>query len=82
MRPILVINPRGDQQFTEQARVILQTGVTDPRAMQRQLRAAYPASVVRPRELSSESAVIWYVYRDGRWTPDETTQEVDRDGTR
>jgi hypothetical protein len=24
--------------------------------------------VVRPRELSAESEVVWYVYRDGRWT--------------
>lgn len=60
--------------------MILDTGDGDPHAMQRRLRAAYPAAVVRPRELSSEAAVIWYVYRDGRWTPAETTQEVDRAG--
>lgn len=82
VRPILIINPRGDHQFSERARMILQAGVAEPHAMQGQLRVTYPAAVVRPRELSSESAVIWYVYRDGRWTPEETTQEVDRDGPR
>jgi hypothetical protein len=82
VRPVLIINPRGDHQFAERARTIIQSGVTDIQAMQRCLRVDYPAAVVRDRELSSEPMVIWYVYRDGRWTPDATTQEVDLDGRR
>ena len=38
--------------------------------LQTGLRAEFPDAVVRRRELSSESTEVWYVYRDGRWTPD------------
>ena len=43
---------------------------TDPSQLQSGLRAAFPKAVVRRRELSSESTEMWYVYRDGRWSPD------------
>jgi len=31
------------------------------------LRRSYPDAVVRPRDLSNEPYVVWYVYRDGHW---------------
>jgi hypothetical protein len=66
-RPTLVLNPPGDEEFATFATRSLNGGVIDPAELQRRLRARFPHSVVRPRELSGERTEIWYVYRDGRW---------------
>jgi len=50
---------------------MVEGGVRDPAILQVRLRERYPNAVVRPRELSSESAVVWYVYRDGNWIPEQ-----------
>jgi PAS domain-containing protein len=42
--------------------------VSRPSVLQSQLALMFPKVVVRARELSGENPV-WYVYRDGRWTP-------------
>jgi hypothetical protein len=70
-RPILVLNPRIDRRFTEAASEIVEAGVRSPVELERQLRERWPRAVVRPRGLSGEQPTMWYVYRDGRWTPDE-----------
>ncbi len=31
------------------------------------MRPEYPSVTVRPRNLSDEALVLWYVYRDGHW---------------
>jgi hypothetical protein len=36
--------------------------------LQAHLRARYPEAVVHARELAGERILVWYVYRDGRWT--------------
>ena len=67
MPATLILNPRPDKHFVEFARE-LAARTDDAGQMQELLRERYPAAVVRARDLSSESAVTWYVYRDGSWT--------------
>ena len=69
VRPVLIVNPRSDTAFVEAADTAAQQVATAPE-LQVRLRAAYPHTIVRPRELSSEPVTVWYVYRDGRWTPE------------
>lgn len=70
MRPILILNPRGDARFVEFVSELMADAVGEPEGLQAGLRAQFPEAVVRRRELSSEPTEVWYVYRDGRWTPD------------
>lgn len=70
MRPLLIINPRSDGNFAQLVAELTADPPTDPADLQARLRARYPDALVRRRELSSESTDVWYVYRDGRWTPD------------
>jgi hypothetical protein len=80
VRPILILNPRQDAEFVERVRRIEGTGLAQPDDLIGALRVWYPDIVVRPRELSSEPAVVWYVYRDGRWTS-EGIRRGEEDGT-
>lgn len=73
MRPVLILNPRGDGVFVGRAREAAED-ITEPSGLADRLRTWYPDVVVRPRELSSEPMVIWYVYRDGRWAPERPSQ--------
>ena len=71
MRPVLIVNPRSDARFVELvAELTADSAVDEPADLQASLRAEFPDAVVRRRELSSESTEMWYVYRDGRWSPD------------
>ena len=65
-RPHLVINPHDDGAFVE---VVgrLASGAQSPGDLETALRGAYPAAAVNQRDLSAESIVVWYVYRDGHW---------------
>jgi hypothetical protein len=65
--PILVTNPRSDEEFRALAQAIVDAGVPSPEALEQRLRERYPLSTVHSRELSDEPTAIWYVYRDGRW---------------
>ena len=70
MRPILVVNPRTDASFVEFVREQLDSRPNDnPATLQDRLRERYPEAVVRARALSNEPSTVWYVYRDGHWTP-------------
>jgi hypothetical protein len=69
MRAVLIVNPSNDAAFARHANELLDEGADTPARLQRRLRAQYPRAVVRARELSSEPNVVWYVYRDGTWTP-------------
>jgi hypothetical protein len=70
LRPVLVVNPRTDASFVqfvhEQTDGLL---ADDPMVLETRLRERYPATTVHARLLSSEPTTVWYVYRDGRWTP-------------
>jgi hypothetical protein len=77
LRPILILNPRQDAEFVDRVRRIEEGGLASPEDLIEPLRVWYPDVVVRPRELSSEPAVVWYVYRDGRWTSEGSRQEGD-----
>ena len=67
VRPVLILNPRHDRAFVALAERLVDGGATTSDALQAALRERYPAAVVRPRVLSSEPEVLWYVYREGRW---------------
>jgi hypothetical protein len=70
MTPTLVVNPTADEPFATRARALVAEGVDTIMALQTALReAGYPRTVVRARELSSEPAQVWYVYREGTWVP-------------
>lgn len=66
----MILNPRSDARFVELVSELMADAVGEPADLQAGLRAEFPEAVVRRRELSSESTEVWYVYRDGRWTPD------------
>jgi hypothetical protein len=70
VRPILILNPRSDAQFVALISELMADPLDQPSALQAGLRVRFPDAVVRRRELSSEPTEVWYVYRDGRWTPD------------
>jgi hypothetical protein len=70
VRPLLIVNPRSDVRFMQLVAELTADASTDPSQLQSWLRAVFPKAVVRRRELSSESTEMWYVYRDGRWSPD------------
>lgn len=67
-RPAIIRNPADDAAFEAAIEEVLDAGPLDPAALEAGLRARYPSAVVRRRELAGETAVVWYVYRDGRWT--------------
>ncbi len=72
MRPLLIVNPRSDSAFVDLLAELTTDTVADPTDLQERLRERYPEAIVRRRELSSERTEVWYVYRDGRWTPEST----------
>jgi len=67
MAPLLIINPPSDTAFVSACQEAVVDADSDPARLQEALRLRYPAAVVRPRELSGETIIVWYVYRDGRW---------------
>ena len=67
MRPTLALNPRNDAAFGAAADALLD-GARSPCDLERLLRADFPGTVVRARDLSNEAGTVWYVYRDGHWT--------------
>jgi hypothetical protein len=69
MHPVLVINPRSDEPFVILAHRLVEDGSATVEDLERELRRTYPRAVVRQRELSGESIVTWYVYREGSWIP-------------
>ena len=70
VRPLLIVNPRSDVRFVQLVAELTAEATIDLSDLQSRLRATYPEAIVRRRELSSESTEMWYVYRDGRWSPD------------
>lgn len=73
-RPVLVVSPRDDAAFRELAEQLVADGVAAADALEVALRMRYPKTVVRARDLAGERAVVWYVYREGRWTGQADTQ--------
>ena len=69
-QPVLVLNPASDLTFRMAGHIALAEQPASPAGLAAQLRSTYPAVVVRPRELSGEPTVVWYVYREGRWDSD------------
>ena len=67
--PATHLNPSDDPAFAADVGRLLASGVHDAAEFQNLLREAYPGALVRPRDLAHEPFVLWYVYRDGRWSP-------------
>ncbi|MCY7418185.1 MAG: hypothetical protein LH650_06760 [Chloroflexi bacterium] len=67
MAPLLIINPPADETFVRACNEALAEAPPSPARLQSKLRLLYPLAVVRPRELSAETIIVWYVYRDGHW---------------
>ena len=65
---MLIASPRDDEEFRALAETLVAAGANTPSALQAGLRSRYPDAVARARDLSGERGIIWYVYRDGRWT--------------
>ena len=72
-RPNLFVNPLSDAQFAQRTAEFVTGGTTRPEDLAAQLRPAYPDVVARKREISGE-AESWYVYRDGHWVDEESTE--------
>ena len=62
------VNPRDDVEFVALVDE-LAAEVDGSEELQRALREKYPDAVVRTRGLSGDAIEVWYVYRDGSWTP-------------
>ena len=68
-RPILIVNPRDDVTFRALVDDEIAAGAETVADLQSVLRQRYPRAAVHLREISDESPVVWYVYREGRWIP-------------
>ena len=66
-RPVLIVNPRDDPEFGRFVEELVAGGVDTIEALEGALRRRYPLASVHKREISAERAVVWYVYREGRW---------------
>ena len=62
------VNPRDDVEFVALVDE-LAASAARPQDLQRALRRTHPTALVRARELSGDAVEVWYVYRDGSWTP-------------
>jgi hypothetical protein len=70
VRPVLVVNPRTDSSFVEfVTEQIDDLPDADPSSLEHRLRERHPAATVHARALAGEPTTVWYVYRDGHWTP-------------
>lgn len=65
--PALFLNPADDLAFAGEVERLMGGGIEEASELERRLRESHPGAVVRPRDLSNEPFVVWYVYRDGHW---------------
>lgn len=68
MSRTLILNPRDDTVFVGCVEAASRDA-RSPGDLEVRLRERYPDAVVRARDLDGEPRTIWYVYRDGHWTP-------------
>jgi hypothetical protein len=69
MQATLITNPADDRIFSAYAQTLLEHGAQTIVELERRLRTIYPHATIHSRDLSGESTPVWYVYRDGHWTP-------------
>lgn len=67
MPATLIVNPSSDASFVEAVEAVYRNAATIAE-LESLLRVRYPRATVRARQLSGETAQVWYVYRDGSWT--------------
>lgn len=65
--PALFLNPADDLGFVNEVDRLMDDGLAEATELERRLRDSYPQAVVRPRDISNEPFLVWYVYRDGHW---------------
>ena len=80
MAHVLVVNPHDDATFVASVEALADR--LGPDAMQAELRRDYPHAVVRAREITDSFGDIWYIYREGRWTPPRNAARPDLAGVR
>ena len=69
-QPELLSFPSEDRAFAREVQASVTTErPRSPAELEGFLRRRFPRVVVRPRALSDESRVTWYVFRDGRVMP-------------
>jgi hypothetical protein len=66
-RVTIVRNPASDREFARAIDEALAGGASAPEALEARLKQRYPHVLVRARDLESEPALTWYVYREGHW---------------
>jgi hypothetical protein len=66
--PILIVNPRRDDEFVLFVLNEFRGGAESAEAFETRLRTRYPRASVRERGLAGEAQATWYVYREGKWT--------------
>jgi hypothetical protein len=67
MPATLIVNPSNDAAFVEAVEAARKDAATIIE-LESRLGVRYPRATVRARQLSGETAEVWYVYRDGSWT--------------
>ena len=69
MRPTIVVNPRTDPAFAGFVQEQVDAHARDDLlTLQGRLQERYPALTIHLRMIANETTIVWYVYRDGRWT--------------
>ena len=67
MPATLIVNPSSDASFVDFVDDVGKDAATIAE-LESRLRVRYPRATVRARQLSGETAPVWYIYRDGSWT--------------
>jgi hypothetical protein len=68
---IRFLNPRSDQAFVQRVETIIGDGTEGAGELETELRKSYPDAVVVERGLKGDASPAWFVYREGRWVPEE-----------
>jgi hypothetical protein len=80
LKPTLVVNPASDRVFADFTEMLVDHGADSPQELASRLRSVYPQATVHRRDLTGETQIVWYVYRDGHWvnSRSNTSEEAGR----
>jgi hypothetical protein len=75
VRPTMITNPADDAGFRRAVEQAADRTAGDIAAAERRLRPRYPGAVLRARDISGETFVVWYAYREGVWVSDRRADD-------